>query len=833
MKVLRYLMRHKAVLLGITLLLFVQAYCDLSLPNYTAHIVDVGIAQNGIERAVPEKMSTDTFDALRAIMAAEDAPDPGISIEDLQKLSSTPGVAASLTSSSTQNQTASTTSTDTSSENPPCNPELQKSADQATTDGKASAAVSATTADPQSPAATVSANTADPQASAASPELASFTQAMQNSPEFSFDTDAIKTLTNSYDLSDGIYKLNDYGKDHINDLEQTLIRPLVLYSGAKSQMDTSFDLSEDAFANPATRVMLASLVHSADDKLADIDESILQKQAINAVADECKNIGISLDDTRNDYLFYIGGIMAALTALGAIASIIVSFLASRTAASIGQRLRRLLFGRVVSLSDAEISKFSPASLITRGTNDIQQIQMVSFFMMRVVLYAPILSLGGLYMILRTDMSMGWVIALAIVAMLVVIVLLMTVAMPKFKRMQKLIDAVNRTAREILQGLPVIRAFNRQEHESRRFEDASYTLMKNQLFTNRVMVLMQPLMMLIMNAVSVLIVWTGAHYIDAGSMETGDMIAFITYSMVIIMGFLMISAVAIMLPRADVAAGRIDEVIDTVPSITDPETPKDDELHPDKGITIDFESASFTYENSSEPVLSDITLHVPAGSTLGIIGSTGSGKTTLLKLMMRFLDTSTGAVKLNQINVRDLRVDTLHKLFGYVPQQSFLFSGTIGSNIAYADGDMPKERIEQAARIAQARDFISERTDGFDDVTAQGGTNVSGGQRQRISIARAIASDAPVLVFDDSTSALDYDTDAALRSALAHDLPGKTLVIVAQRIASVRQADQILVLDEGRIAGIGTHDELIKTCEAYQQIARSQLTDEELKGGLHE
>ena len=501
-----------------------------------------------------------------------------------------------------------------------------------------------------------------------------------------------------------------------------------------------------------------------------------------------------------------------------------------TAAKIGRGLREKLFKKVVSFSDAEVQSFSAASLITRGTNDIQQIQMVTVMLLRMVLYSPILAIGGIIMVSQTNFAMSWIIVIAVVIIGILVALLMVVAMPKFKIMQKLIDRVNLVSREILTGLPVIRAFDRQRFEEERFDAASTKLMKTQLFTNRVMTFMMPVMMLVMNGISVLIVWVGGSYIDNGTIQTGDLIAFITYSMVIIMSFLMIGMISIMLPRADVAAQRVNEVLDTETTICDPEQSEDDRMASGGGARIAFNDVCFKYEDSSECVLEHVDFTAEPGKTTAIIGSTGSGKSTVIKLIERFYDVTSGSVTIDGVDVRDLSQGKLRSMLGYVPQKAFLFSGTIASNIAYSDEGMSEDSVERAASIAQATEFIDSKEEGFQSDISQGGTNVSGGQRQRLAIARALATGARAFLFDDSFSALDYKTDAALRQALHTQLGEATVVIVAQRISTVLNADQIVVLDEGRVVGKGTHEELMVDCEPYREIALSQLSAAELGGG---
>ena len=577
-----------------------------------------------------------------------------------------------------------------------------------------------------------------------------------------------------------------------------------------------------------------SMLDESRESLGDMADTLIAQQGIAAARAEYEQLGVDMDAMQMDYLYFTGAKMLMLSALGMVVAIAIGFLASRTAAKVGRSLRGRLFDKVVTFSDAEIQSFSAASLITRGTNDVQQVQMVTVMMLRMVLYAPILAIGGVIMIARTNLSMGWIVIVAVLAIALILAVLIKVAMPKFKIMQKLIDRVNLVSREMLMGLSVVRAFNREQHEEERFDEASTRLMKTQLFTNRVMTFMMPLMMLIMNLVSVGIVWFGGHAIDAGALQTGDLIAFITYSMVIIMGFLMIGMLSIMLPRADVAAQRIEEVLECEPSICDPDpaVSKDAELSAScvPGAEVAFHDVCFRYSDSAENVLDHVDFTCKPGKTTAIIGSTGSGKSTIVKLVLRFYDVSQGSVTIDGVDVRDVSQHALRRQLGYVPQKAFLFSGTISSNIAYGVEGADDERIRRAADIAQASEFIGEKPEGFESPIAQGGTNVSGGQRQRLAIARALATDARVFLFDDSFSALDYKTDAALRHELGARLGGKTVIIVAQRISTVLSADQIVVLDEGRVVGKGTHAELMDSCEEYREIAMSQLSEEELAGG---
>lgn len=643
-----------------------------------------------------------------------------------------------------------------------------------------------------------------------------------------------QTFRDAYtETDDGTYKLNDQGKKEQEELDRMVAMPLVAIHYSSQIPDLDLDQVMQAYqAGAIDKQKILDMLDEAKQHMGDMGDSIVDQQAIEAAKAEYESLGYNLSDLQMGYLLRVGFMMLGLAALGMVAAVLVGFIASRTAAKVGATLRAKLFRQVVSFSDAEVQSFSAASLITRGTNDIQQIQMVTVMLLRMVLYAPILAIGGIIMVSRTNLSMSWIIVVAVVVIFILIMVLMKVAMPKFKMMQKLIDRVNLVSREILTGLPVIRAFDRQPYEEKRFDAASTDLMKTQLFTNRVMTFMMPLMMLVMNGVSVLIVWVGGSYIDNGTIQTGDMIAFITYSMVIIMGFLMIGMISIMLPRADVAAQRVNEVLDTKPTICDPaeDSARDAELPSAGGATIAFNDVSFKYGDSKECVLEGLNFTCEPGMTTALIGSTGSGKSTVIKLIERFYDVTCGSVTIDGVDVRDVSQEALRAQLGYVPQKAFLFSGTIESNIAYSDEDMPADRVRAAAEIAQASEFISSKEEGMESAVSQGGTNVSGGQRQRLAIARALATEARAYLFDDSFSALDYKTDAALRQDLHTRLSDKTVVIVAQRISTILHADKIVVLDEGRIVGQGTHEELMQTCEEYREIAMSQLSAEELNGG---
>lgn len=538
--------------------------------------------------------------------------------------------------------------------------------------------------------------------------------------------------------------------------------------------------------------------------------------------------GVDLHDIQMDYLLSTGGKMLLFALISMIATIFVSLLSARSGATIGRHLRERVFQKVVSFSGKEIDQFSTASLITRSTNDIQQVQMVITMMLRMVLFAPIVGIGGIIKVSKTQTGMDWIIAVAVVLVIGIVAVLMAVTLPKFRIMQTLVDKLNLVSREILTGIPVIRAFSREKYEEKRFAAANEDLKKTQLFTNRVMTLMMPAMMFIMNGITVMIVWFGSKNIDLGKLQVGDMMAFITYTMMIVMSFLMITMISIMLPRAGVAASRIDEIIQTEPVIRDAEITKDDAVSFQGEIT--FDDVSFRYPDADADVLEHISFTAKPGETTAIIGSTGCGKSTLIHLIPRFYDVTGGKITMDGVDIRELSQHKLRSLIGLVPQKGILFSGTISSNIKFADSDISDESMRNAAGIAQAGDFIEEKKEQYESAIAQGGSNVSGGQKQRLSIARAIAKNPKVFLFDDSFSALDYKTDAALRKVLSEKIKDATIIIVAQRISTIMHADKILVLDDGKLAGMGTHEQLLSSCEAYQEIASSQLSEAELKGG---
>ena len=751
-KIFKQLARHWAVCLVVFALLFVQAYCDLALPDYTSKIVDTGIQQGGIESPLPQTVRQSTLDALSLLMNEEDA----------QKLQSAyqyylqdDGV-------------------------------LQLRSDLAE-DERTALEDAVTTPDiVLYMAAAQAANTPAGQNSMGMTGLAEM-------PSAAADTDTETVTPTAADLD-----------------------TVCSQFAAMSQMP-GFD-----------RSMLQKQLDSAMSQLDSTLLENLKSQSLLLVQLEYEAQGVARD-VQMQYLFRVGGQMLALTLLMVAVAVAVGFLASRVSAAIGRDLRRETFSSVIGFSNAEIENFSTASLITRTTNDIQQVQFVCVILLRMVAYAPILGIGGVLHVVGSSSGLSWIVVLDVALLLLLLIFLMSVAMPKFKVMQQLVDRLNLVSREILTGIMPVRAFSRERFEEQRFDKANRELMGTQLFTNRAMVAMMPFMTLIMNGTSLLIVWFGGKAMDAGTMQVGEMIAFITYTMQIVMSFLMLAMVAVMLPRAGVAADRIDEVIRTKASIHDPDkaTAKAVQAHTDWQGVVQFEDVSFRYPGADSDALEHISFTAKPGETTAIIGSTGCGKSTLLNLIPRFYDVTGGKVTVDGIDVREMPQAQLHDLLGYVPQKGVLFSGTIDSNLKFGGEDITDAQVQKAAAIAQATDFIEAKPEGYQSPIAQGGSNVSGGQKQRLSIARAIAKNPKVYLFDDSFSALDYKTDVTLRRALKAQTDNATVIIVAQRISTVLHANQILVLDEGRLVGKGTHAQLMVNCPEYQEIARSQLSQKEL------
>ena len=735
-KIFKQLARHWAACLAVVALLFVQAYCDLSLPDYTSRIVDTGIQQGGIESPLPETVRQSTLDALSLLMGEEDA-------------------------------------------------------------------------------------------------------------------DALQNAYGYYLQDNGVLKLrSDLTDAERTALEEAVTTPdIVLYmaaaqnanapAGDEAEAMTAAPTAEDLDAVCAqfaalaqmpgfSREMIQQQLASAMEQVDETTLSSMASQATLLVSLEYEAQGVS-HDVQMVYLFRVGGQMLALTLLMVVVAILVGLIASRVSASIGRELRRETFSSVIHFSNAEIENFSTASLITRTTNDIQQVQFTCVILLRMVAYAPILGIGGVMHVTQGNTGLAWIIVLDVAALLLLITVLMSVAMPKFKIMQTLVDKLNLVSREILTGVMPVRAFSRESFEEKRFDAASRELMGTQLFTNRAMVAMMPFMTLIMNGTSLLIVWFGGKSMNAGNMQVGEMIAFITYTMQIVMSFLMLAMVAVMLPRAGVAADRIDEVCRTKASIHDPDaaTAKPALEKKDWDGVVRFEDVSFRFPGADSDALEHISFTANPGETTAIIGSTGCGKSSLLNLIPRFYDVTGGRVTIDGIDVREMPQEQLHSLLGYVPQKGILFSGTIESNLKFGGAQITDAGMKKAASIAQATEFIDAKPEGYASPIAQGGSNVSGGQKQRLSIARAIAKEPKIYLFDDSFSALDYKTDVTLRRALKEETDNATVIIVAQRISTVLHANQILVLDDGRLVGKGTHAQLMATCPEYQEIARSQLSQKEL------
>ena len=739
LKLLKYLKKSIVPILVIVLFLIGQAVCDLSLPDYTSKVVNVGIQQGGVENPVPDVIRASEMDKLMLLMEESDKNTVLSNYNYLDK--------ASLSD---------------------------------------------------------------------------------------------KDLTGD----EPIYELNTKDKTIIEELSSIFGKPMLVVKGFENDSEETKKIKEEMLANLPPQMIqngdvdmfevfslmpkenLSEVRKTIDEKFSAMPDSIITQSAISYVRGEYENLGINTDKLQTNYMFLAGAKMLGIALLSAIATIVVGFLGARVAATLGRNLRSKVFNKVMSFSNTEMDKFSTASLITRSTNDIQQVQMLMVMMLRVVIYSPIIAIGGIIKVTKTNTSMTWIIAVAVIAILSLVMILFIVVMPKFKVVQKLVDRVNLVTREILTGIPVIRAFSTQKYEEKRFDKANLDLTKTNIFVNRVMACMMPAMMLVMNGISVLIMWNGAHGVDSGAMQVGDMMAFIQYTMQIIMSFLMISAISIMLPRAAVCVQRVDEVISTDLIIEDKE--QTENFKEDKKGYIEFNNVSFKYPNAEEDVLSDISFVAKPGETTAFIGSTGSGKSTLINLIPRFYDVTEGSIKVDGVDVRNVSQHDLREKIGYVPQKGILFSGTIDSNLRYGREEATDVEIVRAAEIAQAIDFISSKPERFETEISQGGTNVSGGQKQRLSIARAIAKNPEIYIFDDSFSALDFKTDSALRKALKQETSDSTVLIVAQRISTILHADQIIVLDEGKVVGKGTHNELLKNCEVYKQIALSQLSKEELE-----
>lgn len=764
-KIFKNMIPYWKTLIIVLLLLFVQAWCDLSLPAYTSDIIDVGILNNGVDHVLPEAITTEEFEAAKLFMTEEETElweasytqEEEIYVrtvtdeEELEELDERLGIPLLIN--------------------------YQMTAIDETT-FRSSIAMQTGTDE-----TVLNAMSLEQIGAIMNVELVTFEKEVEN------EDGNVRTIT-------------------YVDMRDILARMLRAGTIGEEQ--------------------LLSMRTEMQDTVDTMGSSLVKSMGVAYAVNCNEEAGYDIDKIQTSYLWKAGLKMVGMALVMGIATVLVGFFGARVGAGIGRDLRGKVFARVVSFSNAEMDRFSTASLITRSTNDIQQIQMVSAMLIRMIAYAPILGIGGIIKVIETGAGMGWIIVLAVLVILGYVGILMSIAMPRFKLMQKLVDRINLVAREILTGLSVIRAFGREAKEEERFDDANRDLTKTMLFTNRVMTFMMPGMMMIMNLLSVGIVWFGAHKIDAGTMQVGAMTAFITYSMQIVMSFLMLTAMSIMLPRAAVAAERIDEVLRTETTIADKEQPLAVTEH--KGV-IAFSHVNFRYPGAEADALSDIDFVAEPGKTTAIIGSTGCGKSTLVNLIPRLYDVTAGSVTIDGKDIRDIAMSDLREEIGFVPQKGVLFSGTIASNLRFGNAEATEEEIAEAAAIAQATEFIEEKSDKYESRIAQGGSNVSGGQKQRLAIARAIAKNPRVYIFDDSFSALDLKTDAALRKALASKVQDATVIIVAQRISTILHADQILVLNDGKIVGKGTHEELLHTCETYREIAKSQLSAKEL--GLEE
>ena len=818
LKVLKNLKESAISVLVIVILLCVQAATDLALPTYTSKIVNTGIQQGGIENSAPEYIAKSQMDNLLKFttddekilndyeLISEDSKHYEKDVKDYPEIA---------------NQEVYKLKDINEEEQDTLNQIIAK------------------------PLLALSALEAPEEVSKADMDL--MLAFVENDED----------ILNSYTLSEdgNTYKIKDIGSVEKGKLNTSLINGLLVKQmvsneetanqikgsmlenmpNAQKTVMENMSLAEIISAMPEEQkegllnTIEAKLPSTIDTMIANLSDSMLEQAAIQEVKLQYQYLGANTDNIQNSYILLTGLQMLGIALITMISAVTIMLLSSRVAAKLGKTLREKVFKKVLSFSTEEFNGFSTASLITRTTNDIQQIQMLLTILFRVIVYAPIIAIGGFIRVLfNSDASMAWIIGLAVVCIIIIVLTLMIVALPKFKSLQKLVDKLNLVSREILTGSQVIRAFNTEKREEKRFDGANQDLMKTQVFVNRAMTIMMPALMLVMNCITILIVWVGGHNVNDGIMQVGDVMAFIQYTMQIVMAFLMISMISIMLPRAMVSAGRINEVLETDPKIKDKDKTK--EFKEDKKGYVEFKDVSFHYPDADTEVISDITFTAKPGETTALIGSTGSGKSTIVNLIPRFYDVTGGELLVDGINIKDANQKELRKRIGFVPQKGVLFSGTIESNIKYGDENIPDEKMIEAAQIAQAEEFINTKPDKYNEPIAQGGGNVSGGQKQRLSIARAIAIDPEIFVFDDSFSALDLKTDKILREELAKRTKDKTVIIVAQRISTIMNADQIIVLDEGKIVGKGTHEELMKTCETYQQIALSQLSKEELENG---
>lgn len=653
-----------------------------------------------------------------------------------------------------------------------------------------------------------------------------------NTLELFMSDDEIKQVTENYTKDGDNYILNNVSDETRMKLNNIFKETMTVVLGAKSNNTDLNQVAQGVQAGVVSKDTLTDQRKKAISELGNSADMMTKQGGISFVKEEYKQVGINTNEIRTNYLKEVGFMMIIVTLISGIASVISNFIASRVSAKVAYNLREKLYNKVLSFSKEDVDKFSTASLITRSTNDIQQIQNALNMFLFIAFFAPMMAMWGIYKVTQTDTGMTWIIALGVGILALVLAVITFLVMPKFKIMQKLIDKVNLVTRELLTGISVIRVFGREKHEEKRFDKENVILRDNQLFVNRTMSALMPMIMLIMNGISLLIIWIGGKNIDAGSIQVGDMMAFITYTMQIVMSFLFFTFLMMQLPRAEVAAGRINEVLEAPVTVVDGNDLQDDKIKDVKG-TLKFENVSFTFDGADSPVLSNISFEAEAGKTTAIIGSTGSGKSTLLHLIPRYFDATEGQITVDGTNIKDISLSKLRDMLGFVPQKGVLFSGTIASNIKFGDENISDEDMYKAAEISQALEFIEGKEDKFDSEISQGGSNVSGGQKQRLSIARALAKKPKILLFDDSFSALDYKTDVKLRKTLREKMQDTTTIIVAQRIATILNADKIIVMNEGKVVGIGKHQELLKTCPTYLEIAESQLSEEELaKGGKH-
>lgn len=781
-KLLKFLKPYAGAVLAILCVLIVQAYCDLSLPTYTSEIVNVGIQQGGISETIPGEIGEKDLDKLLLFVASDRQDTVRDAYEVSKKEYDYDGKVYTLKKSVRDDEK-----------------KLEKLTGIL---GKPMLLVSGF--------------------ESGSDMTKKMQDEMKSQMQSQMQAQVEAQVNEQIEAQTAGQNLPEEAKEQMK--QQALEQ-------AKSQLPDVGSMSVFEMFENMEPEQRDEAVAQIEKNMVSMPETMVEQAAASYIKTAYGNLGINVDDIQNHYVLYTGGKMLALAALGMLASILVGLLASRVGASVGRGLRGDVFKKVVGFSNGEFDKFSTASLITRSTNDIQQIQMLSVMILRMVLYAPIMAVGGIWKVFNTNADMSWIIALAVGLILCVVVTLFVVVMPKFKIVQSLVDRLNLVSREILTGLPVIRAFSTEKYEEKRFDKANMDLTRVNLFVNRAMTFMMPTMMLIMNGITVLIVWSGAHNVNDGTMQVGDMMAFIQYTMQIIMSFLMICMISVMLPRAAVSAVRVDEVLRSSTLIHDPENPE--ALPQDGKGEVTFDHVSFRYPGAEEDVLHNLTFTAKPGETTAIIGSTGSGKTTLVNLIPRFYDVTEGQVLVDGKDVRSISQHELRGQLGFVPQKGILFSGDIASNIMYGNPGGSEEEMREAAQIAQAAEFIDNKKKKYESPISQGGANVSGGQKQRLSIARAIAKHPKVYIFDDSFSALDYKTDVKLRNALKEKTAESTVIIVAQRISTILHAEQIIVLDDGVIAGIGTHKELLKNCDAYYQIASSQLSEKELSEDMKE